>query len=135
MRNKSNFPNNLVGKSAIPPKTLPNLVFSFKDFDHTQGQTFQEWEESKLLSPLLEKLKEFSCKSITEAQKAHFTIYNIFPRKSNFKHPKHITEDAIWASLHIQGKECIAGHIINNVFYIVFFDREHRFWITEKRHT
>ena len=29
----------------------------------------------------------------------------------------------------------VAGHIIDNIFYVVFLDREHRFYITEKRHT
>ena len=26
----------------------------------------------------------------------------------------------------------VAGHIIDNIFYVVFLDREHRFYITEK---
>jgi hypothetical protein len=47
----------------------------------------------------------------------------------------HIIEDAEWASLHIKGKERIAGHIIGNVFYVVFLDKDHRFWRTEKKHT
>jgi len=124
----------LIGKSKtnIPQK---ELVFSFKDFDHTQGQTFIKWEEEALLSVMLDKLKEYSKKTVIEAQRAGFTIYEKFPPKSSFKHPRHIIEDAMWASMHIQGKECIAGHIIGNIFYIVFLDMEHQFWITEKKHT
>jgi hypothetical protein len=29
----------------------------------------------------------------------------------------------------------VAGHIIENVFYLVFLDKEHRFFITEKKNT
>ena len=29
----------------------------------------------------------------------------------------------------------VAGHIIDNIFYVVLLDREHRYYITEKRHT
>ena len=115
--------------------TQKELLFSFRDFDHTQGQTFSQWEKESLLSTMLDKLKEYSRKTLVEAQKASFKIYGSFPPDSLFKHPKHITEDAIWASLHIQGKECIAGHIIGNIFYIVFLDKEHKFWITQKKHT
>lgn len=134
MKDKSLFPNNIVGKSGKKPG-LKELTFSFKDFDHTQGQTFVCWESESLLNKMLDKLKEYSKKTIEEAKKASFKIYGSLPEHSEFKHPKHVTEDAVWASMHIQGKECIAGHLIDNVFYIVFLDREHKFWPTSKKHT
>ncbi|MDR3334869.1 MAG: hypothetical protein LBT13_08310 [Treponema sp.] len=122
-------------KISIERLNNKEMVFSFKDFDHTQGQTFLVWEENKLLHLLLEKMKEYSHKTLIDAQKAYFTIYGSFPTNSQFKYPRHISEDAIWASLHIQGKECIIGHIIDNIFYTVFLDKEHQFWPTEKKHT
>ncbi len=134
MKNKSLRPNNLRGKSGNAP-VHKELSFSFKDFDHTQGQAFSHWEKESLLSKMLDKLKEYSRKSLVEAQKANFTVYGSFPKHSVFKHPKYITDDAVWASMHIQGKECIAGHLIGNIFYVVFLDREHQFWPTEKKHT
>jgi len=134
MKSKSQHSNNLQGKSGSEPEQK-KLLFSFKDFDHTQGQTFSQWEKESLLNVMLDKLKEYSKKTITEAKKAGFTIYGSFPPKFLFKHPKFITEDAIWASMHIQGKECIAGHVVGSVFYIVFLDKDHKFWITEKKHT
>lgn len=111
------------------------LCFSFQYFDPTQGQSFADWQSSNLLVPLLDKLKEYSKLSIMEAQQNHFTIYSEFPAKSDFKPPKHIPPDVSWASLHIKGKECVIGHVVSNVFYIVFLDKDHRFWITEKKHT
>jgi len=88
-----------------------------------------------LLSVMLDKLKEYSRKTVMEAGKAGFKIYGSFPPDSSFRHPKHIAEDAVWASLHIQGKECIAGHLIDNIFYIVFLDKEHKFWPSKLKHT
>jgi hypothetical protein len=126
----------LKGKTALPPKPpLKAIVFSFKDFDPTQGQTFAQWGDAKLLRVLLDKIKEYSRKTVPEAEKASFTIYGRFPSRSRFTHPRHIIPDATWASMHIQGKECIAGHIIDNVFYVVFLDKEHHFWPAKKKHT
>ena len=29
----------------------------------------------------------------------------------------------------------VAGHIIENIFYVVFLDKNHRFYVTEKKNT
>jgi hypothetical protein len=136
MKNKSNYTNGLKGKSSLVIPVKPReIVFSFKDFDHTQGQTFIQWEQASLLSEMMNKLKEYSRKTRMEAVKAGLREYGIFPENSEFKKPHHITEDAIWASLHIQGKECVIGHLIDNIFYVVFLDREHKFWPSKLKHT
>jgi hypothetical protein len=136
MRGKSRLPGAIAEKSQLPIKPArKEMLFSFRDFDHTQGQTFAQWGDAELLRVLLDKMKEYSRKTIPEAQRASFTIYGAFPPHSRFTSPKHIIPDALWASMHIQGKECIAGHLIDNVFYVVFLDREHHFWPTEKKHT
>ena len=119
MKNKSNHSKGITGKSTLTQELKPKkIVFSFKDFDHAQGKTFMQWEQASLLNKMLNTLKEFSGKTIIEARQDHMTIYGNFPEKSAFKRPKHIPEDAVWASLRIQGKECIAGHIIDNIFYV-----------------
>ena len=116
------------------PKKL--IVFSLKDFDINQGQTFEEWEQKKILSNLLTRLRQVSSFSITEAQQnGILTIYKDFPDRTDFTHPKHISQGVEWAVISIQGKERIAGYIDDNVFYIVFLDKDHRFWITGKKHT
>jgi hypothetical protein len=56
-------------------------------------------------------------------------------KNSTLKLPRHVPEDAVWASMHVQGKECVAGHIVGNVFYVVFLDKEHDFFPTELKHT
>jgi hypothetical protein len=111
------------------------MAFSFRDFDPTQGQTFGRWGGLNLLEPMLEKLREYSKLTIPEAMQSNFTIYDQFPPKSKFRHPRHIEQDAHWASLHIKGKECIAGHLLDNIFYVVFLDKDHEFWPSKLKHT
>ena len=124
---------NLDFRSGEPKKFI---VFSLKDFDINQGQSFKEWEKNQILSNLMVRLREISSYTITEAQQNKIlTIYGDFPIKSDFKHPKHIPLGVNWAVISIKGKERIAGYIDENIFYIVFLDKDHRFWITEKKHT
>ncbi len=116
------------------PKKL--IVFSLKDFDINQGQSFEDWEKDKILSNLMTRLREISSFTATEAQqKRILTIYGDFPVKTGFKQPKHIPDGVNWAVISIKGKERIAGYIEDNVFYIVFLDKNHRFWITEKKYS
>ena len=118
---------------------LPKMVFSFKDFDDSQlpqGQTYEDWQEKGCLAALLDKLGHISRMNIIEAQQQGIiTIYKSFPKQSEFKHPNHIAPDVNWAVIKkIKGqKGRVAGHIIDNVFYIVFLDLEHKFWKMEKK--
>jgi hypothetical protein len=131
---KKNLPGGTSGPSRRRHEQR-EMVFSFRDFDQTQGQTFAEWQNLGLLDTMMDKLKEYSRKTVSEAQKAAFTVYDRFPPKSEFKPPRFIPENVKWASLHIQGKECIAGHLADNIFYVVFLDKEHKFWPSILRHT
>jgi hypothetical protein len=114
------------------------IVFSFKDFDRNQGQSFKEWEEEELLALAVSKISQLS--NLTMSQAIQQTILKVytkveFPPKSDFKHPKHVKDGVKWASFHVQGKECIIGYVEENVFYIVFLDKDHKFWKTEKKNT
>ncbi len=120
---------------------LPKILFSFKDFDYDQnspGQDYKKWQEDKLLASMLEKFGHICCFNIIEAQKNKvIKIYGKFPEISAFTIPKHINADVKWAVImDIKGqKERVAGYIIENVFYVVFLDKEHKFYITEKKNT
>lgn len=126
---KNNIPKNKEIKENV------EIVFNFKDFDDSQGQKFIEWENSKLLSCMMHKIKEVSKRNIHTMHEVKCKTYKYFPKKTKFKHPLHITEDAKWASMHIKGKPCIIGHFIKNVFYVVFLDQDHEFWISDKKGT
>lgn len=120
---------------------LPKIVFSFKDFDIKQvppGQSYENWQEDKLLAYMLQKFGHICCLNIVEAQQQKvLKIYGDFPDKTDFKQPQHINDDVDWAVvMDIKGqKGRVAGHIMGNIFYVVFLDQEHRFYITEKKHT
>ena len=120
---------------------LPKMVFSFKDFDIKQippGQSFDEWQEDKLLSYMIQKFGHICNLNIVEAQQQRvLKIYDEFPENSDFKHPQHISDEVKWAVImDIKGqKGRVGGHIIDNTFYVVFLDKEHKFYITEKKNT
>jgi hypothetical protein len=119
---------------------LPKIVFSFKDFDKTQGQLHEEWQKDKLLAYMLEKFNEICKCNIVEAlQQNMIKIYDGFPERSEFKYPKTVTwdEKIKWAVImNIKGqKPRVAGHIIDNVFYVVFLDKEHKFFPSELKNT
>ncbi|MCH5214114.1 MAG: hypothetical protein J1E97_02885 [Muribaculaceae bacterium] len=117
----------------------PKVTFSLKDIDKNQippGQTYEGWARKGVLSYLLEKLEYISQKTMEEAIREGFIkIYGDFPPRSDFRHPPHIATDVKWAVImNIKGqKGRVAGHIIDNVFYIVFLDLDHLFYKMKKK--
>lgn len=117
----------------------PKVVFSLKDIDKNQippGQSYEEWAGNGFLPYLLEKLEYISQKTMAEAiQEGYIKVYGDFPPRSEFRHPAYIAADVRWAVImNIKGqKGRVAGHIIDNVFYIVFLDMEHHFYKMKKR--
>ena len=113
---------------------IPLLVFSFKDFDSNQcppGQTFKEWEKGELLAPLMTKLVELSNKNrVIASLEGCLSTYDTFPEDSDFKKPKYIEGDVQWATIKDVGGQLhrVAGYIVDNVFYVVFLDKEHKFY-------
>ncbi len=125
----------------LPLKEVPYrrlIVFSLRDFDGSQGQNFEEWEAEGLLAKAICRL-QFICALTCEEAKKQSIIkpYNkvAFPPVSTFTHPRHIPPGVVWCSMHVQGKECVIGHFEEEVFYIVFLDKNHEFWQTEKKNT
>lgn len=115
------------------------IVLSFRDFDRNQGQSFKEWENEELLALAVSKLH--SVCGLTKIEATSRQIIKeypkgVFPPNSDFYHPKHIPTDISWCSMHIQGKECVIGYIEDGfIFNIVFLDKDHKFWISEKKNT
>ncbi len=117
-------------------KRDPFIVLSLRNFDSSQGQSFQNWEEDSLLSLAINKLQHICALTVNEAKTRNIIkSYPNFPPNSEFSHPKHIPNDIIWCSLHIQGKECVIGFFEDNIFHLIFLDKNHEFWITPKRNT
>jgi hypothetical protein len=115
---------------------LLSIAFSWAKLDNTQGQTIKDWEENGLLSGLCTRLQQIgqyhSSEALAKQLIKQYTKTG-FPEKSKFKEPKHVTPPKYWAVIHItdNSKEVVAGYIEDNIFYIVFLDKEHHFWYTD----
>ena len=118
---------------------LPLMCFSFKDFDFNQcppGQSYEEWQEDKLLAYMLNKFGYVCQCTVTEAlQKKFLKIYGSFPPRSEFKIPNFIEGDVNWAVvMDIKGQKArVAGYIEGNIFYVVFLDKAHVFYKMKER--
>ena len=94
-----------------------SISFSFQYLDNTQGQSI--------------KISQYAVEECLRLQYIKQYTKVTFPPTSKFKEPKHVTPDN-WAVIHIKpkSKEVVAGFLENDVFYIVFLDKEHDFWDT-----
>ncbi len=127
-------------KKVVSTRKL--ITVSFKDMDFTQPkgneQTFDTWSNDGLLGPLLERIRQLTKLNRDEAEKQQIIkVYGDIPDHSDFTPPKHVDENASWAVLKGIGGQIstLAGYIVENTFYAVFLDKEHRFWPTEKKNT
>ena len=126
--------------------------FNFSYFDNCQaaGQDFNNWTKEQLLK-LLGKLKEYSREPLDHwttikigSGRHRYNVleeYGSFPRTSDFIHPKHVPHQASWARFRIDQSVRLIGFRIpeeykgkfdRNTFYIVFLDKDHRFYKTNK---
>jgi len=139
LKGKSKNNNKLKDKSfnkEAKNKQDEKFIISFQLMDRNQGQNFENWHDENLLVKMLNRIRDCCCKTIEENIKdGYFKVYGEFPLCSEFRKPSHISEDSQWACLHIQGKECLAGTVYENIFYVVFLDKDHIFWPTQKKHT
>lgn len=129
-------------RKALATKDL--LTFSFKDLDqtqpHKQPQSIATWRQEDLLKPLFERLRELSKLNRDEALKQEqIKIYGDFPSSAvtDFEHPNHVDGNVAWGVIKTVGgqKGTVAGYIVESTFYVVFLDKDHRFWISTKKHT
>lgn len=114
------------------------IVLSFRDFDRNQGQEFENWEKDQILALAIGKLAAICHKTVGQAtaEKIIKPYTKVgFPPDSGFVHPRHILPDVTWCSMHIQGKECVIGYFEDNIFQVVFLDKDHEFWKTKKKNT
>lgn len=137
-KKESAYKRNLKQIETKQGKKDPLIVLSFKNFDINQGQSFDDWEAEQLLSVAINKLRALCQYTIPQATNAGMLkIYTKvpFPPESGFEHPKHIPPDIDWCSMHIGNKPCVIGYFEDNIFQIVFLDKEHEFWISKKKNT
>ena len=126
--------------------------FNFHYFDNSNaGQDFKDWDKKQLVN-LFEKLKTFSASSLKDWKgEVNLIIYGKFPisAKTDFEEPEHIPIEAQWGRFRLGSKIRLIGFTIPsdyrdrehhktnlrwdiNTFYVVFLDRDHKFWKTER---
>lgn len=111
------------------------ISFSFSKIDKTQGETIEQWEELGLLSTFIARTQQISNIEYQQALALQLIKQYTrvgFPEDSEFKEPKHVVPN-YWAVIHItqNSKEVVVGYLENNVFNIVFLDKDHKFWPTD----
>lgn len=127
------------------------LSFSLKYFDGSQkaGQDFKDWNDNEK-TKLLDKLKEYSKENkqywlgerVGSGGLTILEIYGTFPRNSDFTHPRHVPDNVKWARFRLESKVRLIGFFIDetearekqlstDIFYVVFLDKNHRFYLLE----
>lgn len=138
-------------------KIARKCKFNFSYFvkDQDAGQDFCDWTNPQLIK-LLDKLVFYSTESLEHWTKqpigkksGHILeIYDSFPKRSDFSHPKHIPHQACWARFRLESSVRLIGFTIpseynrleqnssgyyfcSNTFYVVFLDQNHKFYKTK----
>jgi hypothetical protein len=158
---KHNFLADLAARPSLNDRnndltTRSKFNFSYFDSSQDAGQKFSDWTH-KQLCDLLEKLKNYTTKSLDYWRNERagggglkvLEIYEGFPLKSEFDEPKSISHQAKWGRFRLGWKIRLVGFTIptelhntlhktgeffdKNTFYVVFLDRDHKFYLTEKK--
>jgi len=157
----SSLPESDIETSNIATRCKFN--FSFFDASQAAGQDFCDWDSQSglnSLAELLNKVKEYTKHPLSYWLNQRvgggglkvLAYYGKFPEKSEFTFPAHIPHDVSWARFRLGNKVRLVGFVIpekfanqtystgskdyrydSNSFYVVFLDREHKFYKTEQK--
>ncbi|EGR2529388.1 TPA: hypothetical protein ACGF8L_002563 [Vibrio cholerae] len=138
-------------------KLASKCKFNFSYFvkDQEAGQDFRDWTNEQLVK-LMEKLVFYSNETLEHwerkpigKKKGHILeVYDTFPKKSDFTHPKHVPHQVKWARFRLESSVRLVGfvipdeynqkkqdssgyHFCSNTFYVVFLDKDHKFYKTK----
>ena len=112
------------------------INFNLSKIVPDQGQTLEQWSNDGLLLKLTERIKQIGALTREETlqQKLikEYPSKTGFPPNSEFTKPSYLNPER-WAVMHItnNSKEVVVGYIEDDIFYVVFLDKEHKFWPTD----
>lgn len=135
------------------------MKFNFHFFDNTQfykksysDLTPEEHERlGQQLIDLSEKsILEWRQEKMSSPRSTKFRSYGDFPSKSKYRCPKNIPENAEWVAFRLGSKLRLCGFMVpkeyngqlldnetdvlcSNTFYVVFYDHDHGFYLTDKQ--
>jgi hypothetical protein len=134
-------PRGLIKKAELEEEDK-KISFSFSHLDTSQCPSLDLWEKEGLLCRVVDKMQHFSDKKISEATREGLKIYGTistrtgFPDDSKLRRNRFIQNkvpiDAVWCKFEVGGLPRVIGHILRDVIYVVFFDKEHQFWPSKK---
>jgi len=131
--------------------------FNFSYFVNSDraGQDFDDWTKEELVK-LMNKLKDYSQFPLTHWKTQKVGKYPVFvnygsafPTNTDFTEPTHIPIEVEWCRIHLENKPRLIGFVVpdsyhddiqegnsfkfdKNTFYVVFLDKEHKFYKTSK---
>lgn len=158
---KSSFirglPQSDVDNSGLISRSKVN--FSFFCADQEPASSFYDFSHEDLCK-ILVKIQSYTKESLNywRSQRTGsgglkvFVEYGEFPTKSDFSHPPHVPHDVVWSRFRLDntlrligflipsrlegvpcGKNPDAGVYDRNTFYVVFLDKNHKFYKTESK--
>lgn len=100
------------------------------------GQSLGDWEnEAKLLYALFKQIDFIQNTPYTQLkQDKYIKLYNKFPdsTETDFHCPDGLLESDNWGTIQkLHGKSRVAGFLKDGVFYIVFLDKNHKFYYSK----
>ncbi|MFV8869113.1 hypothetical protein [Serratia fonticola] len=111
------------------------ISISFKHFCDVDsvGQSFKTWINDGVISDFFDKLHFVTKNGVTNAMSDGILVnYSRFPDATvcDFDCPENISKEENWGVIKFIGgqKRRVVGFLKDNIFYIVFLDRDHRFW-------
>ncbi len=111
----------------------------FKDTDIDPAQSINTWKSEDRILDMLLSLKDISSNNATIVQTTRLTLYGEYPSKdkNEFPMPADLPSDIKWGTIQNIGgqKARIAGFLKDNIFYLVYLDKNHRFWITKPKNS
>lgn len=121
-------------RQAVGAK-VRTITFSWIKLDINQGQSIEEWEKEGLLSEfchMMRQIGQYNSTQVFANQMIKQYTKVGFPPDSEFEEPKHVSP-TYWAVIHIKpkSKEVVVGYVEEEIFYIVFLDKDHKFWPTQ----
>lgn len=135
MSNKSKRYERKRGNRQAVGVKVRTITFSWIKLDVNQGQSIEEWEKEGLLSEfchMMRQIGQYNSTQVFANQMIKQYTKVGFPPDSEFEEPKHVSP-TYWAVIHIKpkSKEVVVGYVQEEIFYIVFLDKEHKFWPTQ----
>lgn len=126
--------------SSISTNKVSNfVVISFQYFidqDTEYCQSLKSWEQEGLLASMNNAFIQL-CKE-TAANPQRIKKYGSYPEGSKTGYPecpKNLSNSANWSSLRLSGKVRVIGIMDTNIFYVVYLDKDHLFYLSQKKHT